>query len=111
MGIFLIIGVQRLLARCDHSKNNRIVITINFLEGRIQGGLLQKFSVLYYVQALCPVPFPIEPDTPALARMFLSPAAPPSIATAVAGLLALTVLVLWLASIAIRKLQIDYGTD
>jgi hypothetical protein len=72
---------------------------------------LQKLSVLYYVQALCPVPVPADPGMPALMRFFLSPAAPPSKAVAVGGLLALTAVVLWLASRAVRKLEINYGTD
>lgn len=73
--------------------------------------MLQKFSVLHYVQALCPVPPPIDPGTPALLRLLLSPAEPPSPAVAVLGLLALTVLVLWSASRAIRRLEINYGTE
>ncbi len=73
--------------------------------------MLQKVSVLYYVQALCPVPAPPDPDMPALLRFFLSPAAPPSKALAVGGLLLLTALVLWVASRAVRKLEINYSTD
>jgi hypothetical protein len=73
--------------------------------------LLQKLSVLYYVQALCPVPVPTDPDMPALLRLILSPAAPPSKALAVGGLLLLTAVVLWLAARAVRKLEINYGTD
>jgi ABC-type transport system involved in multi-copper enzyme maturation permease subunit len=73
--------------------------------------MLQKISVLYYVQALCPVPVPVDPHTPALVRLFLSPAEPPSIAIAVLGLLVVTALVLWCASRAVRKLQINYGAE
>ena len=72
---------------------------------------LQKISVLYYVQALCPVPAPPDPDMPGLLRFFLSPAAPPSKLLAVSGLLMLTVAVLWLASRAVRKLEINYSTE
>ena len=50
--------------------------------------MLQKVSVLYYVQALCPVPPPIDPDMPPLVRLLFSPAAPPSKLLAVGGLLA-----------------------
>ena len=73
--------------------------------------LLQKISVLYYVQALCPVLPPVDPDMPLVLRLMFSPAAPPSKWLAVAGLLAVTGLVLWLASRAIRKLEINYSTD
>ena len=73
--------------------------------------MLQKVSVLYYVQALCPVPVPVDADTSALVRLFLSPAEPPSPTLAVVGLLLLTALVLWCASRAVRKIEINYSTE
>ncbi len=73
--------------------------------------LLQKISVLYYVQAFCPTPPPTPPDMPALLRLIFSPAAPPSKWLAVAGLLAVTGVVLWAAGRAVRRLQINYSTD
>ena len=38
---------------------------------RFLPSMLQKLSVLYYVQALCPVPPPLDPDMPALAAALL----------------------------------------
>ncbi|MBI1895139.1 MAG: hypothetical protein HYZ57_08120 [Acidobacteria bacterium] len=73
--------------------------------------MLQKLSVLYYVQSLCPVPAPVDPDAPALVRLLLAPAEPASAASAVFGLLGVAALVLWSASRAVRKLEINYGTD
>ena len=73
--------------------------------------MLQKFSVLYYVQALCPVPVPLEGDAPALVRLLFSPAEPPTAAVAVIGLLALTALVLWCASRVVRRIEINYSTE
>lgn len=73
--------------------------------------MLQKLSVLYYVQSLCPVAVPIDPDTPTLVRLFLSPAEPPGAVLAVLGLLGVTALVLWAASHAVRRLEINYGTE
>ena len=72
---------------------------------------LQKFSVLHYVQSLCPVPVPVDPGAPLLIRLLMSPAEPPSAAVAVLGLLGLTALVLWVAAGAVRRLEIDYGTE
>lgn len=73
---------------------------------------LQKLSVLYYVQSLCPVPpAEIENEAPALIKMLLSPAEPASAAGAVLGVLAVTALVLWLAGRAIRRIEINYGTE
>ncbi len=73
--------------------------------------MLQKLSVLYYAQSLCPVPVPTDPRTPLLIRLLMSPADPPSPATAIFGLLAVTALVLWAASRAVRRLEINYSTD
>ena len=72
---------------------------------------LQKLSVLYYVQSLCPVPAPIDQGAPLLIRLLVAPAEPPSAVVAVFGLLGVTVLVLWAASRAVRRLEINYGTE
>lgn len=76
---------------------------INFLPE-----ILQKVSVLHYLQSLCPVPAPIDKSAPAVIQLLLSPAAPASRLGAMLGLLALTVLVLWIACIAIRRMQVTY---
>lgn len=73
--------------------------------------MLQKLSVLHYVQALCPVAVPTDPDMPAILRLFFAPAAPPSAPAAITGVLVLTALVLWLASRVIRKIEINYSTE
>ncbi len=72
---------------------------------------LQKLSVLYYVQSLAPVPVPLDEGAPLLIRMLMSPAQPPSAAVAILGMLGLTVVVLWVASRIVNRLEIDYGTD
>jgi ABC-type transport system involved in multi-copper enzyme maturation permease subunit len=73
--------------------------------------MLQKLSVLYYLQSLCPVPAPMDKDVPAIIQLLLAPAAPASRIGAIVGLLVVTALVLWLACIAIRRMQISYGTE
>lgn len=72
---------------------------------------LQKLSVLYYVQALTPVPAPMDSGAPLLIQLLMSPAEPPSTAGAVLGLVALTAVVLWVAAYAVRRLEINYSTD
>jgi hypothetical protein len=67
--------------------------------------------VLYYVQSLCPVPAPTDQSAPLLVRLLMAPAEPPSAAVAVFGLLGVTALVLWAASRAARRLQINYGVE
>jgi ABC-type transport system involved in multi-copper enzyme maturation permease subunit len=73
--------------------------------------LLQKLSILHYLQSMCPVAAPMESDTPALLRLILSPAAPSSRGFAVLGLIAVTLLVLWAASSAVKRIEINYGTE
>jgi hypothetical protein len=73
--------------------------------------ILQKLSVLHYLQSLCPVPAPMDQDVPAVIQLLLSPAAPASRLGAIAGLLVLTAVVLWLSRSAIRRMQIAYSTE
>lgn len=73
--------------------------------------ILQKLSVLYYLQSMCPVPAPIESDAPALLKLIMAPAAPASLWVAVPGLLGVTVLVLWAAAQAVKRLEINYSTE
>ena len=73
--------------------------------------VLQKMSILYYLQSLCPVPAPIDEDAPTLIRLLAAPAAPASRPGAILGLLLLTAIVLWIGSIAVRRMQISYGAE
>jgi hypothetical protein len=73
--------------------------------------VLQKMSILYYLQSLCPVPAPIEDDVPTLIRLLAAPAAPASRPGAILGLLLLTTFVLWVAGRAVRRMEIAYGAE
>jgi len=73
--------------------------------------LLKKFSVIYYLKSLCPVPVTTDPGLPSLFKLLVSNGDPISPYLAVFGLLALAVLVLWVSSIKIRKLEINYTTE
>jgi hypothetical protein len=79
---------------------------INFLPE-----IMQKLSVLHYLQSLCPVPAPMDKDIPAVIQLLLSPAAPASHLAALLGLLSVTALVLLIAGMAIRRMQITYGRE
>ena len=72
---------------------------------------LQKISILYYLQSLCPVPPPMDDDVPMLIRLLAAPAAPASRPAAILGLLLLSALVLWIASRAVRRMEISYGAE
>lgn len=65
--------------------------------------VLQKISVIHYLQALCPVPIDRGP--------FALPADPPSTAGAILGLLTLAGVVLWLGSRRMKTLEINYSGD
>ena len=73
--------------------------------------VLQKISILYYLQSLCPVPAPMEADAPTLIRLLAAPAAPASRPGAVLGLVLVTAAVLWVAARAVRRMQITYGSE
>jgi hypothetical protein len=73
--------------------------------------VLQRMSVLYYVQSLCPVPAPMPDDVPVLIRVLAAPAAPASAPAAIFGLLVVTAFVLWIAALAVRRMQISYGAE
>jgi hypothetical protein len=72
---------------------------------------LQKMSILYYLQSLCPIPAPMDDDAPTLIRLLAAPAAPASRPGAILGLLLLTAFVLWISALAVRRMQIAYGAE
>lgn len=72
---------------------------------------LQKMSILYYLQSLCPIPAPMDDDAPMLIKLLAAPAAPASRPGAILGVLLLTAVVLWLAGLAVRRMQISYGAE
>ena len=73
--------------------------------------VLQKIGILYYLQSLCPVPAPMDNGAPMLIRLLAAPAAPASRPAAILGLLCLSALVLWIASRAVRSMEISYGAE
>ena len=74
--------------------------------------LMQKASILYYLQSLCPVPAPAaSQNAPGLLQLLLTPASPASRSGAILGILAITAAVLWLARRAIIRMQISYGGE
>lgn len=72
---------------------------------------LKQFSVIYYLQALCPVVAPLGADVPDVMKLLVTTAAPIAWPVAVLGLIALSAAVLAVASIYVRKLEINYSSD
>jgi hypothetical protein len=57
------------------------------------------------------VPAPTDKDIPAVVQLLLAPAAPASRAGAIFGLMTVTAIVLWIAGLAIRRMQVSYGSE
>ncbi len=62
--------------------------------------LLKKFSVIFYLESLCPVPIPLGP--------FTLLAEPVPVSIALPGLLGLTVIILLTSSFIIRRMEVLY---
>lgn len=73
--------------------------------------LLKKFSVIFYLQSLCPVPANPMGDIAAPLRLLASTAAPTPAPLAILGLLGLAALLLGLSAMRARKLEINYSTE
>src|SRR5258708_5273551 len=72
---------------------------------------LKKISIIYYLQSLCPVVAPPGSDISPALSLLISAAEPAPATVAVLGLIAVTAIVLVLAGIRARRLEINYGTD
>jgi hypothetical protein len=72
---------------------------------------LQKISILYYLQSLCPVPAPMDDDDPDADPAAGGARRSRLASRAILGLLLLTAFVLWIASRAVRRMQISYGAE
>ncbi|HEY5041127.1 MAG TPA: hypothetical protein VIK53_03920 [Verrucomicrobiae bacterium] len=73
--------------------------------------VLQKLSLIYYLQALCPVAAAPDSSMPPLLVLLISAAPPVSPATALGSLIIFTLLVLVVSGFRARKLEINYSTD
>jgi hypothetical protein len=71
--------------------------------------LLQKFSVIYYLKSLCPIEAPPGIGPPfSLLLVNADPIAP---GLAISGILLFTILVVVIAALQVRRMEINYGTD
>jgi ABC-type transport system involved in multi-copper enzyme maturation permease subunit len=73
--------------------------------------LLKKFSVIYYLKSLCPVDIPNSPGTPALLSLLVSNPEPVSAPVAILGVVGVSMLVLYVSSFQIRRMEINYTTE
>ena len=73
--------------------------------------LLQKFSVIYYLKALCPVDIPTPPGTPPLLALLVSNSEPVSTPVAILGVIAVALFVLSVSSLQVRRMEINYTSE
>jgi ABC-type transport system involved in multi-copper enzyme maturation permease subunit len=73
--------------------------------------VLQKFSVIYYLKALCPVPIPVAPGTAPLLALFVSNPDPIASSVAILGVVFVSAAILFLSGFQVRRMQIDYTTE
>jgi ABC-type transport system involved in multi-copper enzyme maturation permease subunit len=73
--------------------------------------LLKKFSVIYYLKSLCPVDVPSPPGTPPLLSLLVSNPDPVSAPLAILGIVTVALLVLYVSSFQVRRMEINYTTE
>ena len=73
--------------------------------------VLRQISVIYYLKALCPVNIPTPPGMPALFAMLISNPDPVSAPLALTGLLIVALVALYLSSLQVRRMEINYTTE
>ena len=71
--------------------------------------ILQKFSVIYYLKSLCPIQ--IVPNSGTFFAVLSINVDPMPAYVAVPGVLLFSALILVLASVQIRKMEINYATE
>jgi hypothetical protein len=73
--------------------------------------LLKKFSIIYYLKSLCPVDIPTPPGTPPLLALLVSGHDPVSAPVAILGLMSVAMLVLYVSTFQVRRMEINYTTE
>jgi ABC-type transport system involved in multi-copper enzyme maturation permease subunit len=73
--------------------------------------LLKQFSVIYYLKSLCPVDIPSAPGTPPLLALLISNSDPVAAPVAVLGILGVALIALYVSSIQVRRMEINYTTE
>jgi hypothetical protein len=73
--------------------------------------LLKKFSVIYYLKSLCPVEIPSPPGTPPLMGLLVSNPDPVSTPVAILGIVAVALLILYVSTFQVRRMEINYTSE
>jgi ABC-type transport system involved in multi-copper enzyme maturation permease subunit len=73
--------------------------------------VLKQFSVIYYLKSLCPVNIPSPSDTPPVLALLISNSDPMSAPIAVLGILVVALVALYVSSVQVRRMEINYTTE
>jgi len=73
--------------------------------------VLKQISVIYYLKSLCPVDIPAAPGTSPFFALLIWNADPISAPVAIIGLLMVSVFALYISSIQVRRMEINYTSD
>ncbi|HVN20944.1 MAG TPA: hypothetical protein VMU05_19315 [Dongiaceae bacterium] len=73
--------------------------------------ILKQFSVIYYLKSLCPVEIPVSPGTPGLFALLISNADPIAAPLAITGILAVAMVALFVSSVQVRRMEINYTSE
>src|SRR5271169_1622784 len=73
--------------------------------------LLKHFSVIYYLKSLCPVEIPTEHGTPPVLALLISNSDPVSAPLAVLGIVVVALIALYLSSVQVRRMEINYTSE
>lgn len=73
--------------------------------------VLRQISVIYYLKSLCPVNIPTPPGTPALFALLVSNSEPVAAPVAILGILGVALVALYVSSVQVRRMEINYSTE
>src|SRR5258708_20980300 len=73
--------------------------------------LLKKISVIYYLKSLCPVDIPSPPGAPPLLALLVSNPDPVSAPVAILGIVNMALLLLYVSSVEVRWMEINYTSE
>ena len=73
--------------------------------------VLRQFSVIYYLKSLCPVDIPSPPGTPPVLALLVSNSDPVAAPIAILGILVVALIALYVSSVRVRRMEINYTTE
>lgn len=73
--------------------------------------VLKQLSIIYYLKSLCPVEIPVAPGTPPFFALLISNAEPISAPWAILGVLLVAGIAIYISSLQVRRLEVNYTTE